>query len=100
MNYIGIFAMTEQESTPPQSVPEESLKAEIPTPEDLVADSSTEAEEEIDLNHLFPGEKTDLNKLFPEKEMRALLKKVQRNQKDLGKMKNRFSDTFSEPVSD
>ena len=92
--------MTEQEPTPPQQpTPEESLKAEIPAPEGVEADAnaSAEAEEEIDLNHLFPGEETDLNELFPEKEMRTLLKKVQRNQKDLGKMKDRFSDSFNEP---
>ena len=92
--------MTEQESTPPQPTPEESLKAEIPAPEDLEADPSAKAEEEIDLNHLFPEEETDLNELFPEKEMRSLLKKVQRNKKDLGKMKDRFSDSFSESDSD
>ena len=92
--------MTEQEPTAPQPAPEESLKAEIPAPEGLDADPSTEAEEEVDLNHLFPEEKTDLNALFPEKEMRSLLKKVQRNKKDLGKMKDRFSDTFSESDSD
>lgn len=92
--------MTEQESTPPQPAPEDSLKAEIPAPEGQDADPSAEAEEEIDLNHVFPGEETDLNELFPEKEMRSLLKKVQRNKKDLGKMKDRFSDTFSEPDSD
>jgi len=92
--------MAEQEPTPPQPSPEDSLKAEIPAAEGLDADTSTEAEEEIDLNHLFPGEETDLNELFPEKEMRTLLKKVQRNQKDLGKMKDRFSDTFSESESD
>jgi len=92
--------MTEQESTPPQPAPEESLNAEILTPEGSEADSSTETEEEIDLNHLFPEEETDLNELFPEKEMRTLLKKVQRNQKDLGKMKDRFSDSFSEPDSE
>ena len=92
--------MTEQETTPPQPAPEEALKAEIPVPESLEAEPSTEAEEEIDLNHLFPGEETDLNELFPEKEMRSLLKKVQRNQKDLGKMKDRFSDSFNEPDSD
>jgi hypothetical protein len=92
--------MTEQESTPPQPAPEESLKVEIPAPEGLDAEPSTEPEEEIDLNHLFPGEETDLNELFPEKEMRSLLKKVQRNKKDLGKMKDRFSDTFSESDSE
>jgi len=90
--------MTEQESTPPQPAPEESLKAEIPASESLEAEA--EAEEEIDLNHLFPEEGTDLNELFPEKEMRSLLKKVQRNKKDLGKMKDRFSDTFSKSDSD
>ena len=87
--------MTDQESTQP--APEESLKAEIPAPENQEEDVATEAEEEIDLNHLFPEEETDLNTLFPDQEMRALLKKVQRNKKDLGKMKNRFSETFSEP---
>ena len=92
--------MIEQEPTPPQPAPEESLKAEIPAPEGLSTDTPTEAEEEIDLNHLFPGEETDLNELFPDKEMRTLLKKVQRNKKDLGKMKDRFSDTFSESDSD
>ncbi len=92
--------MTEQETTPTQPAPEEPLKAEIPAPEGLETDSSAEAEEEIDLNHLFPEEETDLNDLFPEKEMRSLLKKVQRNKNDLGKMKDSFSDTFSESDSD
>ena len=92
--------MTEQESTSPQPAPEESLKAEILMPESSETDSLTEVEEEIDLNHLFPGEDTDLNELFPEKELRTLLKKVQRNKNDLGKMKDRFSDSFNEPDSD
>ena len=92
--------MTEQESTSPQPAPEESLNAEILTPESSETDSSTEVEEEIDLNHLFPGEDTDLNELFPEKELRTLLKKVQRNKNDLGKMQDRFSDSFNEPDSD
>jgi hypothetical protein len=92
--------MTEQETTPPRPAPEESLKAEIPAPEGLEVNPSAEVEEEIDLNHLFPGEETDLNELFPEKEMRSLLKKVQRNKKDLSKMKDRFSDSFNEPDSE
>ena len=92
--------MTEQESTSPQPAPEESLKAEILMPESSETDASAEVEEEIDLNHLFPGEDTDLNELFPEKELRTLLKKVQRNKNDLGKMKDRFSDSFNEPDSD
>jgi len=92
--------MTEQESTTPQPAPEEALKAEIPVPEDSETVEPVKAEEEVDLNHLFPNEETDLNELFPEPEMRSLLKKVQRNTKDLGKMKDRFSDTFSESESD
>ncbi|MDH5763801.1 MAG: hypothetical protein OEZ51_12525 [Nitrospinota bacterium] len=93
--------MTEQETTPQQQpAPEEALKTEIPAPEDVEADDSEEKEEEIDLNHLFPDAETDLNELFPEPEMRSLLKKVRRNTKDLGKMKERFSESFSEPDSD
>ena len=90
--------MTEQEPTPPQPAPEDSPKAEAP--EALENAPPAEPEEEVDLNHLFPEEGTDLNELFPEPEMRSLLKKVQRNTKDLGKIKNRFSDAFQEPDSD
>ena len=92
--------MAEQELNSPQPAPEESANAETSPPEGQEAGPAAEAEEEIDLNHLFPEEETDLNDLFPEPEMRALLKKVQRNKKDLGKMKDRFSDTFSESDSD
>lgn len=81
--------MIEQEPVPPQPASEESLNAEIPA-----------AEEEIDLNPLFPEEETDLNELFPEPELRSLLKKVQRNKKDLGKMKDRFSESFDDGDSD
>ncbi|MCH6580798.1 MAG: hypothetical protein IH802_10625 [Nitrospinae bacterium] len=84
--------MIEQEPVPPQPASEESLNAEIPAAE--------QEEEEIDLNPLFPEEETDLNELFPEKELRSLLKKVQRNKKDLGKMKDRFSESFDDGDSD
>jgi hypothetical protein len=49
-------------------------------------------EDEIDLNQVFPEEKTDLNELFPEMEMKCLLKKVQKNKKDLNTMRDRFSE--------
>ena len=90
--------MTEQEPVPPQPASEESLNAEIPAPEGVATDPA--AEEEIDLNPLFPEEEADLNALFPEQEMRSLLKKVQKNKKDLGKMKDRFSESFSDGDSD
>ena len=48
--------------------------------------------EDIDLNTVFPEEETDLNALFPEMEMKSLLKKVQKNKKDLNSMRKRFSD--------
>ena len=93
--------MTEQEPAPPQPASEESLNAEIPAPEGVETDPAVEAEEqEIDLNPLFPEEETDLNELFPEPELRSLLKKVQRNKKDLGKMKDRFSESFDDGDSD
>jgi hypothetical protein len=90
--------MTEQEPVPPQPASEESLNAEIPAPEGV--ETGPAAEEEIDLNPLFPEEETDLNELFPEQELRSLLKKVQKNKKDLGKMKDRFSESFDDGDSD
>lgn len=93
--------MTEQEPVPPRPASEESLNAEIPAPEGMKTDPAAEQEEEeIDLNPLFPEEETDLNELFPEPELRSLLKKVQRNKKDLGKMKDRFSESFDDGDSD
>ena len=48
-------------------------------------------EQEINLNAVFPDEESDLNDLFPDEETRMLLKKVQRNKKDLHTMTNRFT---------
>ncbi len=93
--------MSEQNPTPAeQPAPQETVSPETQPAEKSVAEGqdaeTPEPEEEIDLNHIFPEAETDLNELFPEPEMRALLKKVHRNTKDLGKMKNRFSDTFQD----
>jgi hypothetical protein len=49
-------------------------------------------EPEVDLNEIFPDEKSDLNELFPDEEIKLLLKKVQRNKKDLHTMTDRFAD--------
>lgn len=51
-----------------------------------------EAEKEVDLNLLFPGEESDLNQLFPDAEMKELLKKVSKNKKDLHLMVDRFTE--------
>ncbi len=49
-------------------------------------------QEEIDLNTMFPNEDQDLNELFPEKELKTLLHKVHKSQKDLAKINDRFVD--------
>ena len=45
---------------------------------------------EIDLNELFPQSNKDLNDLFPDEETKLLLKKMQKNKKDLHIMTDRF----------
>lgn len=62
-----------------------------PIPKDLGA-QIPEEEKEVDLNALFPDEGNDLNQLFPEAEMKALLKKVSKNKKDLHLMVDRFTE--------
>ena len=47
---------------------------------------------EVDLNELFPEEDKDLNELFPDEETKLLLKKMQKNRKDLHIMTDRFLD--------
>ncbi len=47
---------------------------------------------EVDLNELFPDEDKDLNDLFPDEETKLLLKKMQKNKKDLHTMTDRFLD--------
>ncbi len=69
-------------------------KAEAPdAPLGEVVDAEeAEAEKEIDLNRVFPDAEGDLNELFPDAEMKTFLKKIKRNQKDLDRMKENFSD--------
>ena len=83
--------MTEQESIPPQPSPEESLKAEIPAPEGL--ETPAEAEEEIAVQLAQAV-------VLDQPGQVDIVMQIQRNKKDLGKMKDRFSDTFSESDSD
>ena len=47
---------------------------------------------EIDLNEIFPEEDKNLNDLFQDEETKILLKKMQKNKKDLHSMTNRFLD--------
>ena len=78
------------EHTPPETLNNEIVVAgekifapqnELPFPES-----------EVDLNEIFPDEENDLNDLFPDEETKLLLKKIQRNKKDLLTMSDRFID--------
>ena len=78
------------EQTPPESLNNEIVEDgkkifapqnELPFPES-----------EVDLNEVFPSEESDLNDLFPDEETKLLLKKIQRNKKDLHTMTDRFVD--------
>ena len=80
-NYSGDLSMndTSEQPTPPQN--ETVLEQdELAGPEDQV----------IDLNEVFPEEENDLNDLFPDEETRILLKRIQKNKKDLHTLKDRF----------
>jgi hypothetical protein len=52
----------------------------------------TPNEQDIDLNELFPETETDLNSLFPEAEVKDLLKKIIKNKKDMGSIKERLAN--------
>ena len=69
----------------------ESSKTEI-TENSTQFEQEDQAVKEIDLNVLFPAEDKDLNHLFPEEEMRVLLKKVEKNRKDITQMHKRFQN--------
>jgi hypothetical protein len=47
---------------------------------------------EIDLNEIFPDEDKNLNEIFQDEETKVLLKKMQKNKKDLHTMTDRFLD--------
>ena len=47
-------------------------------------------EKEIDLNSIFPDAEADVNALFPDMEMKLLLKKINKDKKDLHVLKDRF----------
>tara|TARA_B100000686_G_C16782888_1_gene973171 strand:- start:170 stop:466 length:297 start_codon:yes stop_codon:yes gene_type:complete len=67
-------------------------KTQASSPQSEILELESQAAKEIDLNVLFPGEDKDLNDLFPEEEMRILLKKVEKNRKDIAQMHKRFQN--------
>ena len=78
------------EQTPPESLNNEIVEdgKKIFVPQNELPFS----ESEVDLNEVFPSEESDLNDLFPDEETKLLLKKIQRNKKDLHTMTDRFVD--------
>ena len=84
--------MNEMTEQPPEPSPESSSNE---VDEEKIFSPQNELpfpEAEIDLNAVFPEEEKDLNELFQDEEMRHLLKKIQRNKKDLHTMTGRFTD--------
>ena len=77
------------EQTPPESKSIINEDEQMPVPPQSQLPFP---EQEINLNEIFPEEENDLNDLFPDEETRTLLKKVQRNKKDLHTMTDRFTD--------
>ena len=78
-----------------EQTPPESLNNEIVEDEKKIFAPQNELpspESEVDLNEVFPSEESDLNELFPDEETKLLLKKIQRNKKDLHTMTDRFVD--------
>ena len=81
---------TEQTQLEPEGLNHEMVesKIKIMKPQDQLPFP----EPEVDLNEVFPDEENDLNDLFPDEETKLLLKKIQRNKKDLNIMTDRFAD--------
>lgn len=80
-----------QNETPAEQDPApQTVTGENPVADPAEPPAFSKAEEDIDLNTLYPDEDGDLNALFPEPEIKTLLKKIQKSKKDLGQMKDRF----------
>jgi hypothetical protein len=84
---------TQEENSAP------SQAAKNTTEEDTIAPSQGEEHvgehpdaQGIDLNELFPDAETDLNSLFPDVEVKHLLKKIIKNKKDMGSIKERLAN--------
>lgn len=78
----------------PESNPPENNLAEKTASEEVIFKPQNDLPfpNEVDLNELFPEEDKDLNDLFPDEETKLLLKKMQKNKKDLHTMTDRFLD--------
>ena len=87
-NMTGIIQPPDSTNSPSENERIENIKVE----EEVVFKPQNELPfpNEVDLNDLFPEEDKDLNELFPDEETKLLLKKMQKNKKDLHLMTDRF----------
>ena len=87
----------EQNSTP-QSITKNSVSGdESPSMQEETPLEKHLDEQTIDLNELFPDADTDLNNLFPDYEVKRLLKKIMKNKKDMGLIKERLATENKTP---
>jgi len=89
-NMNGIIQPPDSTNSPSENERIENIEVE----EEVVFKPQNELPfpNEVDLNDLFPEEDKDLNELFPDEETKLLLKKMQKNKKDLHIMTDRFLD--------
>jgi hypothetical protein len=73
----------EKQPTPDSQLPAQKVAGEL-------SPDNEPPEKEIDLNLIFPDAETDLNALFPDTEIKLLLKKINKDKKDLHSLKDRF----------
>ena len=87
----------EQNSTPQSITKNSTSDDESPSMQEETPLEKHLDEQTIDLNELFPDADTDLNNLFPDYEVRHLLKKIIKNKKDLGLIKERLATENKTP---
>ena len=87
----------EQNSTPQPITKNSVSDDESPSMQEETPLEKHLDEQTIDLNELFPDADTDLNNLFPDYEVKRLLKKIMKNKKDMGLIKERLATENKTP---
>ena len=83
---------TQEENSVPEQATKHIIEEDTLEPSQGKEDvEKTPDEQGIDLNELFPDAETDLNSLFPDVEVKDLLKKIIKNKKDMGSIKERLA---------
>ena len=89
---------TQEQNSTPQSITKNSVSGDgSPSMQEETPLEKHLDEQTIDLNKLFPDADTDLNNLFPNDEVKHLLKKIIKNKKDMGLIKERLATENKTP---